>query len=393
MSQSNSDNDFDILLEVAVPLISNHNEPDFDMLLSRWMGKYVHEEYVKWKDSIFVTELSRGDQIRCLLTMWRKHVGDVANVGGFINLLQRVQGVNSTFKSGPEKYLSTKKISTESCIEYVEYVTDDVQLNEYAIKIQSAYRGYQVRKNNVQNQTKVGKSELIRIKGDLCHLTEEKKVITCGSDDWMINTCATKVQNAYRDYRNVKINEQFEAGKVSVSTLETSQLPQNTTQILNYPSKDMSPSSNDTILIESAIKIQRAYRSYHTRQMYKKVKQAIIICKYPDCMSNVLQEKTETIERFYRGYQTKQMYKKWKNAALAIQSFYRIKKERKRLFDKKKENKFQLYPYSSDKLKSSGCSYATFLIFFAASFFLASFIISCLFISTCHINKTQHHIF
>lgn len=107
MSQTIPENDFDNLLRVAIPLIIEHIEPNFDMLLSRWMGKCVHEEYIVWKDSRLGAELPRGDQIRYLLTIWRKHVGEVANVRGFISLLQQVQGINSTFNSGSGKFPST----------------------------------------------------------------------------------------------------------------------------------------------------------------------------------------------------------------------------------------------------------------------------------------------
>lgn len=276
----------------------------------------------------------------------------------------------------------------------MESPTADDQLNEYATKIQSAYRGYQIRKKTYYNEAKDRENEFIVIKEGISNLTDQKHSITSTSDDLMLIACATKIQKAYRDYRKRKTNNQLEAKDLSISTFETNvPLPKTKTKVSSYLSEDITTPSTDTAMIESAIKIQRAYRSYHTKQMYKKVKQASIIFEYPECMSNVLQDNTETIERFYVGYQTRKMYKKWKKAALAIQSFYRIKKKQKRLDDKKEEDQLQQCSHSSDKLKYSGYSYAAFLVFFVISFFLASFIISCLLISTCRIHKTHHHIF
>ena len=124
------------------------------------------------------------------------------------------------------------------------------------------------------------------------------------------------------------------------------------------------------------------------------MKQANIVFMFPECMSNVLKENTKTIERFYQGYQTRKKYQKWKNAALAIQSFYRLKKrDHKRLFTEKKETDSELNQTKQTTQKLVRCSYLSFLLFFTLSFFLASFIVSCILLSMFRINKTHYHIF
>ena len=140
--------------------------------------------------------------------------------------------------------------------------------------------------------------------------------------------------------------------------------------------------------------IQSAYRGYLTRKNYNEMKQSKIVFMFPECMSNVLQENTKTIERFYQGYQTRKMYQKWKNAALAIQSFYRLrKKHHKRLCSEKEETDSERNQTKQTAQEIGRYSYPTFLLFFALSFFLASFIVSCILISMFRINKTHHHIF
>ena len=51
MSHASMGNDFENLLRLAVPLIKDRNEPNFDRMLSKWMGRDIHTEYSNWKDS------------------------------------------------------------------------------------------------------------------------------------------------------------------------------------------------------------------------------------------------------------------------------------------------------------------------------------------------------
>ena len=53
MSHASTENDFENLLRLALPLIKNRNEPNFDRMLSKWMGRNIHTEYSNWKDSKF----------------------------------------------------------------------------------------------------------------------------------------------------------------------------------------------------------------------------------------------------------------------------------------------------------------------------------------------------
>ena len=51
MTQIQSKNDFDELIDIVIPLIMNYAELNFDLLLSSWMGELIYKQYVSWKNS------------------------------------------------------------------------------------------------------------------------------------------------------------------------------------------------------------------------------------------------------------------------------------------------------------------------------------------------------
>ena len=74
-------NDFENLLRLAVPLIKDRNEPNFDRMLSKWMGRDIHTEYSNWKDSRYGSETPSDDKsggsttpkVRKRFVLSRKH--------------------------------------------------------------------------------------------------------------------------------------------------------------------------------------------------------------------------------------------------------------------------------------------------------------------------------
>ena len=395
MSHASTENDFENLLRLALPLIKNRNEPNFDRMLSKWMGRNIHTEYSNWKDSRFGSESPRDDQIRYLLAMWRKHVGEMANVRGFIEILQKAQGVSCKFEASFGKFENKKETSDEVGLIGAENHSDEMLFAKYATKIQSAYRGYYVRKHCSTNRIDKTNDSLCPIVQQTNEESVFEKDINNISDDLNLNLYAMRIQRAYRNYRSNQQINQHEVEKKDYLILESDlQHHFNSTNSPQHLNLDAESKSEIRLQSRAAIMIQSAYRGYLTRKKYNKMKQANIVFMFPECMSNVLQENTETIERFYQGYQTRKKYQKWKNAALAIQSFYRLRKrDHKGMFIEKKETASELNQTKQTAQKIGRYSYPTFLLFFALSFFLASFIVSCILISMFRINKTHHHIF
>ena len=391
MSQNSNHVDFENLIRVALPLIKNRSEPNFDELLSKWMGKSINEEFGIWKDSSVGKESPREDQIRCLLTIWRKHAGEIANVRGFIELLQKVQGVSCTFRVGLEKSQKTGKTSDEFGIEIAESFSYNAEQDKCATKIQSAYRGYRVRKNYNKNKIRDTENSSVGNSEQTDNLLDTSHIMTSSSHYLNMNPYAITIQRSYRKYRARQACKQHETENEDGVIDETkSQMSFNSAQNANL--KTETPTS-ETSLRESAIIIQSAYRGYIARKMCKKMKKANIIFMYPECMTNVLRENTKTIERFYQGYQTRKKYQKWKKAALTIQSFYRLRKNNNILCHEMRRNGSDVNHSDGEKQKRSRYLHTGYLLSYSLSFFLTSFIMSCLLISLGHINKTHYHIF
>ena len=196
------ENDFETLLRLALPLIKDRNEPNFDRMLSKWMGRDIHTEYSNWKDSRFGSESPRDDQIRCLLAMWRKHVGEMANVRGFIEILQKVQGVSCKFETSLDKFQNKNVLSDEGSFIGAENSSDEMLLAKYAIKIQSAYRGYYVRKYYNTSRIVITNGSSSFIVQQTNEESEFEKDIDNVSNDLNLNTYAVRIQKAYRNYRS-----------------------------------------------------------------------------------------------------------------------------------------------------------------------------------------------
>ena len=201
MSQISDEKDFEKLLRLAIPLIKYQNEPNFDRLLSKWMGKEINKEYLIWKESSRGSECPHEEQIRFLLTMWRKKVRDMANIKGFIEILQKAQGVSCKFEVGFGKCQNSNIQSSEFGLTSFETPSDDTELDEYATKIQSAYRGYLVRKTISSKSITNTKISFNVDKPITKVMLEFENSMQDFTTNLNLNTCATKIQKAYRTYR------------------------------------------------------------------------------------------------------------------------------------------------------------------------------------------------
>jgi len=222
------------------------------------------------------------------------------------------------------------------------------QVQDATVKIQSAYRGFQTRK---QMNVKKGADarDVIATTSDSSE-TEDDSLPDL--KDAEVENATLKIQSAYRGFQTRK---QMKEAKEDLPDLKAKEVVDATIKIQSaykgfrtrkmvQKHKEIMPDLNCAQVQDATVKIQSAYRGFQTRKQMKEANEDL-----PDLKADDVVAATIKIQSAYKGFKTRQMVQKHKeimpdlncaqvqDATVKIQSAYRGFQTRKEMAKSKAE--------------------------------------------------------